>query len=278
MDTPHIQYIIFTGLDETLFHPGRSSIEDIKPALDLIQKQSIPLVLTSDKTANEILAYLDRLKRECFFIVESGAALYIPNKMLEVSYHHRVSDRYNIIEFGTARNKIKKTVTALCRQLGLEVIFLAEISPDDLKRMEVHVARDILDTARQRQYSEALVLKNNSADREIFDRALEGKHLRIKEHDDHLIITGDHDEGTAVRFLVQLYREEFPDRQIITIGLGSHWMDAPALYAVDKPVLLRRLNGKFDGRVGRRGMRFTRNPGPVGWNQAVISLLTGEEE
>ncbi len=278
MNAPRSQYIIFTGLDETLFPPEEPSVEEIKPALELIQKQSIPLVLTSDKTADQVISYLDHLHLECFFIVESGAALYVPDKWLKVGYHHRVSGNYHVIEFGTPRRKIHRSILSICDKTGVDLVFLAEASAEDLNHVGAHLPQEILETAKRRQYSEAVILKNNATDRKVFDQALEKAHLRIKERDDHLIITGDHDEGTAVRFLVQLYREEYPDRQIITIGLGSHWMDAPALYAVDKPVLLRRHNGKFDERVGKRGLRFTRNPGPVGWNQAVLSLLTGKEE
>ena len=47
------------------------------------------------------------------------------------------------------------------------------------------------------------------------------------------------------------------------------------LQAVDRPVLIRHEDGSFDSRIDIAGLVKTRSPGPSGWNETVLRLLTG---
>jgi predicted mannosyl-3-phosphoglycerate phosphatase (HAD superfamily) len=123
-----------------------------------------------------------------------------------------------------------------------------------------------------------VAFRGENGDLERFQTELEKQQLRLTRLDDYYLVSGDHDQGSAVRLLLQLYRESQPEAPVISIGLSDSYLGSAMLHAVDIPILVRKEDGRFDEQVGRYGLKFTRHPGPVGWNQAVIALLTADAE
>lgn len=278
MKEPQSQYLVFTGLDGSMFDSASSDIKEISPALKLLRDCKIPLIATTDKTAEEVLAILQVFNMGDPFIVENGGAIYIPEDAFTITFNYQKTvDHYRVIELGIQHDLVLEQIVKLREEMGYNIIGLSEMSPEQASKLGTFTLEDIR-TARMRQYSEPVIVEGEPDEQQRMNAEIERMNLRIGPRANHLMITGDHDEGSAVRFLVQLYREEFADRQITTIGLGDDRLNAPMLYAVDIPVLVRKPDGRFDEQVGRRGLRFTRSPGAVGWNQAIIALITGEEE
>ena len=77
-NAPSRRMIIITDLDGTLLHHRTYSFEEAKPALDLVRRQGIPLVICSSKTRAEIEVYRKRLDNNHPFISENGGGIYIP--------------------------------------------------------------------------------------------------------------------------------------------------------------------------------------------------------
>jgi mannosyl-3-phosphoglycerate phosphatase len=260
-----------------MFSHGSDSLQDIQPALDLVLSRDIPLIPTCEKTPEQVFAVVDKFDKPDPFIVECGGAIYIPKRTFNIGYNYqRISRGHRVIEFGTPRAKITERLSKIRSELDFQFDCLTELTDEDVARSGISLNPEDRKALCCRNHSEVIFFEGNHSERKRFEVEIGNTGLRIKDHDEYLIITGDHDEGTAVRFLIQLYREEFEGTAIKTIGLGSNWMDSPMLYAVDTPVLVRKPNGRFDGRVGKRGLKFTNDIGPVGWKQAVIALLTEE--
>ncbi len=76
-----------------------------------------------------------------------------------------------------------------------------------------------------------------------------------------------------MEILKALYQQEHGE--ISSIGLGDGLNDLPLLQAVDRPVLIRHADGSFDSRIDMAGLMKTQSPGPLGWNEAVLQLLSG---
>lgn len=72
------QWVIFTDLDGTLLEREGYSYTPALPALNLIAKHNIPLILNSSKTVAEILSLRTELGNRHPFVVENGAALFSP--------------------------------------------------------------------------------------------------------------------------------------------------------------------------------------------------------
>lgn len=277
MDTPSSRPVIFSGFLGAMFFPGSVSTHEIRPALDIVFDRNIPLIPTCELTADQVIKILNKLDRPVPFIVECGGAIYIPKHAFHIGYNYQsISKGYRVIEFGVPREEIIDLMFKLRNESNFNFKCLSELSQEQILQKGIAPTPEDYNLIQNRNYSEIIFLEGNHQERRRFENEVGEIDLRIKDHDEYLIITGDHDEGNAVRFLTQLYREEFKDAEIETIGLGSSWMDAPMLYAVDTSVLIRKANGRFDGRVGKRGLKFTKDPGPIGWRQAVIALLTEE--
>jgi mannosyl-3-phosphoglycerate phosphatase len=73
--------VLITDLDGTLLD-ANYSCEAAFPALDLLKRLHIPLVLCTSKTRAEVEAVRHQLGNRDPFIVENGGALYVPDGCL----------------------------------------------------------------------------------------------------------------------------------------------------------------------------------------------------
>lgn len=278
MQSDQSQFIIISGIYGSLLDPSAPDIHELHAALKLLRSRNIPLIFTTDKTADEAFLVMEHIGHDGPIVVESGGGIYIPENALKVPFNYQRSiTGYRIIELGLLRNSILEKLHALKRTAKYKIVTFSELSPDEFPAGRGLSHEDIL-AHQGRRYSESLFFEGNEMDLPSFETELENVQLRLHNRDTYAIVTGDHDGGSAVRFLIQLYREEFSPKQIVTIGIGDSFIYSPMLHAVDLPVLLRQVDGHFDSRVGRRSLRFTKNHGHPGWSQAVISLISEESE
>jgi mannosyl-3-phosphoglycerate phosphatase len=70
--------IIFTDLDGTLLDYDTYSFEKALPALQLLRERDIPLIISSSKTAKEVVFYREQLENDHPFISENGGGIFIP--------------------------------------------------------------------------------------------------------------------------------------------------------------------------------------------------------
>jgi len=278
MKTSQVQHLVFTCLDGAMIDPNPTALQEVLPAIELLRSRNIPLIATTIKTAAEILPTLEMLDYQDPFIVEDGGAIYIPNGAINVSFNYKKTVRqWKVIELGTDHAIILKKIVKLRQDHRFKVTGFSEMGTGSTP-MEIQVSAEEIHSAGTREYSEPVIFEGDAEELQRLQGKIENYHLRLKEREDYFMLTGDHDEGSAVRFLIQLYREEFPEKSIVSIGLGDSRLCTPLLHAVDQPVLVRKMDGSFDEEIGKRGLKFTRDPGPAGWNQAVIALVTEDQE
>jgi mannosyl-3-phosphoglycerate phosphatase len=278
MNATHKQMLVFTGLDGDMIATGADGLQAILPALELLHSREIPHIATTERSAAEIMPILEALDHQDPFVVEAGAAIYIPVDLFKIKFsYQKTVGNYRVVELGIPVKDIRNKVTLLRRDYRLEITGLSELKPEAAAGI-VGLTPEDFKTLKNREYSEPIIYDGPAEDLPRLQAAAEELRLRLVRQERMYVLTGDHDEGSAVSFLLQLYREEFPDMDITSIGLGDNASAAPMLYTVDTPVLVRLPGGRFDDRVGRRGMKFTREPGLLGWNQAVIALVTEDPE
>ncbi len=77
MDTANT--LIFTDMDGTLLDHHTYSFEAAKPTLTSLAERNIPVIPTTSKTFVELLELRETIGLTGPFIVENGAAAYIPH-------------------------------------------------------------------------------------------------------------------------------------------------------------------------------------------------------
>gem|GEM_PF-2416808 len=273
------QIIVFTGLDGSLIQAAAADAPEILPALELLRSRDIPLILTTIRPAAEALPLAQGLDGSDPLIVEHGAAIYVPKGALKLDLQHqRVEQGYLIIEIGLGRGDLVGHLVHLREEFNFLLWGYSELTPEQAAEMGATLTGDDLRAAQPLEYMEPVVYLGPESELIRVQEELENRQLRWTPLDGRIFVTGDHDPGIAVRLLIQFYREAFPDRDVKSIGLGDSILDAAMLHAVDQPVLVRRPDGGFDQRVGRRGLLFTKHSDGQGWSQAVIALVTHDKE
>lgn len=267
--------IIFSDLDGTLLDETSYSFKDALPALNLIQARAIPLVLCSSKTRAEIEACRLDMHNSHPFISENGGGIFIPPGYFSAPIEAATHDGYQLITLGSPYAEIRSRLVALRDQLGARVRGFADMTAEEVAEL-TGLSCDAACLAKQRDFDEPFVF--DGAPDERFLQAIENAGLGWTQGRIFHIL-GKHDKGRAVETLKTLYEHEYGD--ISSIGLGDSLNDLPLLQAVDRPVLIRHQDGSYDSRIDMAGLVKTQHPGPQGWNETVLSLLTvgnaGEE-
>ena len=262
--------ILITDLDGTLLDATSYSFSDASPALKLVCERGIPLVLCSSKTRAEIAALRVRLGNAHPFITENGGGIFIPRGYFPAGFDAEEADGYRLIRLGMPYAEIRNRFVRLREQFHAKVRGFADMTVAEISALTGLAANEAT-LARQRDFDEPFVFDGEPDDR--FLRAIEAAGLRWTQGRIFHIM-GKHDKGRAVEILLSLYRQQYG--AVTSIALGDSLNDLPMLAAVDHPVLVRHDDGSHDSRIVVAGLLKTQLPGPAGWNEAVLQLLTRE--
>jgi mannosyl-3-phosphoglycerate phosphatase family protein len=259
--------VIFTDLDGTLLHPKTYSFEEAAPALGRIKEQGIPLVLCSSKTRAEIEVYRRRLDNGHPFISENGGGIYIPAGYFPFHESGGQQGGYEVIALGSPYEEIRKRFVAMRARFRTAVRGFGDMSIEEVAEL-TGLPPEEARLAKQRDFEEPFIFSGEPDDR--FLREIEGEKLRWTQGR-FFHIMGDHHKGRAVNMLRRLY--ERIGGPVLTVGIGDSLNDLPFLFAVDRPVLVKKESGRHDGRIDVPGLVRTEGIGPAGWNEAVLELL-----
>lgn len=262
------RFVIFTDLDGTLLDHHTYSYDAAEPALQIIRKNAIPLILVSSKTRVEIEALRTEVGNRDPFIPENGGAIFIPD-----DYDLSVPDQaiemagYRVILLGLQTSRIgdafeklasKLPVRALSRMSTSEVAELTGLTPAQTE------------AAKNREFGEAFIIDNPEIKDSELNREVQALGLRLTKGGRFWHLLGENDKGRAVTLLSDLFRKKYPD--IITVGFGDAPNDAPMLAVVDKPFLVARPDGSHQS-LSLPKLTKVPLPGPAGVNHALLSLL-----
>ncbi len=260
--------IIFTDLDGTLLRRQDYSFKEALPALDLIRRKGVPLVICSSKTRGEIELYRERLSNDDPFISENGGGIFIPGGYFrKVPEGARVSGDYIVIRIGKSYGELRAGLRRL-REMGFRVRGFGDMTAEEVASLTGLSPEEAV-LAKARDFDEPFIVEGD-VDEEELGRAVAslGLELTIGEYY-HLI--GGSDKGKAVKRLTELYRAEFGG--VRTVALGDSPNDIPMLEAVDIPVIVQKPDGSYDGRIRIPGVIKAGGVGPRGWCRAVTEII-----
>jgi mannosyl-3-phosphoglycerate phosphatase family protein len=262
--------IVFTDLDGTLLEHSTYSFSEAEPALDLLKRLDIPLVIATSKTRREVEFWRRRLGNEHPFIVENGGAVFLPDGYFSHEVPGAVPrDGYLMLQLGTPYANLVETLRGAaeesrCRVRGFSQMSVAEVS--EYCQMSVEHAA----LAKVREFDEPfLVLDERKARNLLAAIELRGKRWTRGGRFYHIL--GDSDKAAAVKVLLNLYRTV--ERGVRSVGLGDGLNDAPFLNVVDLPILIRTPWLERLQALVPRG-RATELPGPRGWSHSILGLYS----
>ncbi len=260
--------IVVSDLDGTLLDNLTYSYEAALPALEVLKRKRVPLVLSTSKTRAEVELWRSRLDNHDPFIVENGGAVYVPRGYFPFAVPDAVErGEYEVMELGVPYRGLVAALEAASREAGCRVLGFGALSVAELSlRTHLPVHQAVL--AQQREYDEPFEIVGPGTYRLL--EAIERRGLRWTRGDRFYHITGPNDKADALKRLLALYRRVYGD--VVVVALGDGWNDVTLLNAADLPVLVRSNYAAVLKRAVPRGV-LTRFPGPHGWNEAVLAAL-----
>ena len=267
------RYVLFTDLDGCLLDGDTYSFDQARPALNALRSEHIPVVLVSGKTRAEIEPLRERLDHHDPFIVENGAAVYVPLETFDFPPERsRRRSSYHVIELGTPYALLRDVLRQIEEAVGTPLRGFGDLSVDEV--MATTAPRRC--AAGHAEFDEPFLVNPTKLIEEICRQiATRGLHWTRGGRFFHL--TGNNDKGQAVAILLRCYKRQerllnLPD-DIETIGIGDSLNDLPLLLTVDHPVLVQKPDGSYDPDINLPNLIRTPGIGPAGWNYAVLDLL-----
>lgn len=273
------QLLIFTDLDGTLLDHHNYSYQAALPALLQLKRRQIPLIICTSKTAAEVTKLRHELEIDAPFIVENGTAIVFPHGddyLFSSAPTTGISSPESAYFFGKNYRQLLETVHMLRERAdyqfkGFADFTIAELA--DETGLELYEAK----LAKQRLSSEPIRWDDSDLALLKFTEQLHAEGLQLLRGGRYYHVLSPFDKGTAVRWLLDKYRQASPESAFYSVGLGDGPNDKALLEAVDLGIIIPSASGQKLEPAGVMTRRMNA-PGPDGWNQAITALLEESEQ
>jgi len=246
--------LIFSDLDATLLDHNTYSFQEALPALQLIRKRKIPLILSSSKTYDEMIVIRTELSNHDPFIYENGSGIYFEG---------------NKVSLGISHSEISNLLQDLKKRFSF--ISFYELGPE---RIQKETGLDIYASERayRREFTEPLIWKDSTQNLIIFKQLLQQNNLTAAQGGRFLTISSPKNKGDALLWVKKRY-ESIAKLKITTIGLGDSENDINMLDCADNAIIVRHPKKLPPNINGHASLIITDAIGPKGWNEAIINIL-----
>ncbi len=269
----HCRPLVFTDLDGTLLDHHDYGFEPARAQLIALQRADIPVIPTTSKTRAELIALRRRLDNGHPFIVENGAAVFIPRDY----FSSRPADTVERDDFWVYEASLPRSHW-LALLADLEPLFAGEFLTFQQAGVEGIASMTGLDPqaaelAGRREYSEPLRWLGSEARKAEFQRALADLGGRALQGGRFLAVGGDCDKGRALRWLASVYAAQPGIECVSTLAAGDSGNDVAMLEAADRALLVRSPAHGFPVVDRSSGVIRSRATGPAGWAEGVAQWL-----
>lgn len=266
--------IIFSDLDGTLLDHYTYESTPAHETLLQLQKAQVPVVLTSSKTFAELSSIQESLGIEAPFIIENGAAVFIPKSTFNAQPVDTVEYEHCWVKsFSEPLNYWINILSELPtrfdgKYLGFSTLSLNQLM--EITGLDEASAKE----AKKRQYGEPIHWLGDEALKEEFIACLEQRGATILKGGRFIHVSGSCDKGKALNWLKDCYSELKDIKQVSTIALGDGKNDVAMLEAADIAVQVRSPVHAFPALTRKTDIIQTSLEGPAGWADAIQALLS----
>jgi mannosyl-3-phosphoglycerate phosphatase len=199
-------YILFTDLDGCLLDSDTYSVEAARSALDALRAEHIPVVLVSGKTRAEIEPLRERLDHHDPFIVENGAAVYVPLETFDFPPERsRRRSSYHVIELGTPYALLRDVLRQIEEAVGTPLRGFGDLSVEEIIATTGLSREDAL-RAMLREFDEPFLVNGPTKLIEEICRQIATRGLHWTRGGRFFHLTGNNDKGQAVAILLRCYK------------------------------------------------------------------------
>jgi mannosyl-3-phosphoglycerate phosphatase len=262
--------LVYTDLDGTLLDHDTYSFVPALRALQKLQSQRIPLILVTSKTRSEVELWREKFNNRDPFVVENGGGVFIPKTYFPFPVQSgKPRDDYDVIELGEPYESLVSALLLASARSQCEVKGFHEMTAEEVGAL-CGISMEQAEAAKRREFDEPFEIMDRGKEQPLIE-AIEELGKRWTRGGRFYHILGGNDKAMAVQTLNDLYRQLNP--HIHTIGLGDSFNDLSFLRMVDTPILIQSVHSeKMMSQLP--GARLTEKPGPEGWNNAILEIIS----
>lgn len=228
--------LIFTDLDGTFLNHDDYSFEASKEALKKIKEQNIPLIFTTSKTKSEVIKLQKKVGIKEPFIVENGAALFIPKDYQGLNFDDLAEEGdYKVVIFGKKYQQIVSFYAKYKDEFGMNGF--SDMSVEQICNL-TNLDKTKVKLSLKREFTEPFLLEDQSKLSNL-NKLASTYNIKITQGGRFYHLMGDkQDKGVAVKRTVQLF-EKFYSQKAISIALGDGPNDIVMFQNVDIPIVIK---------------------------------------
>ncbi|UPT76638.1 HAD-IIB family hydrolase [Sulfurovum sp. XGS-02] len=261
--------LIFTDLDGTFLNYHDYSFEASFEALQKIKEEGIPLIFTTSKTKVEVEYLQEKVGISEPFIVENGAALFIPEgyQGFDLSFLSHYDDK-RVMVFGESYAKVLEFYRA--HKEAFDMVGLSDMSDEQIIHLTELSQSDVL-LAKQRDFTEPFILKD-ATKLNALKKLAHTYGLKITQGGRFYHLIGEsQDKGIAVIKTIELFEVLYQDK-VRSMALGDSQNDIEMLKHVDIPILIQTHDGSYL-ETGLPHIEKSSYQGSKGWNEMVLKYV-----
>lgn len=272
-----MNFWVSTDLDGTLLDHHTYSFEAAIPALNFCLRESIPVILNTSKTAYEAMALANEIDLDAPLIVENGSALVNlrPHDIQSTSHcSHERQDASTTRVFGAKRENILSFLAKVRDEDGFKFEGFNDWSVKEIAQ-KTGLSLAAAELAAAKEYSEPFVWQDSPERFDRFKKQAQEAGFSVLKGGRFYHLQGKTDKAKPLRWIRQNLEQIFPKLSPMAqlICLGDNHNDIAMLEYGDRPVLIRSPKSDFPSIDTDRRVIYTRGEGPVGWHEAMQSIL-----
>lgn len=260
-------------MDGSLLDHYTYEFDDARTTLQYLSNKQIPVIPITSKTQAELEKLRVDLDNHHPFIVENGAAIYIPKGYFNHQPEGTKEDsHYWIKTFVERRSYWQAMIEQVRGPFKNQFKTFAEANITGIMEM-TGLSHDAAKLAAQRQYGEPLSWMGSTEHKKLFINKLILLGANVLEGGRFIHVSGKTDKGVALTWLANLYQQAFQLNKITTVALGDSGNDIAMLEVADYAVLIRSPVHGLPIVNRKENLFITTEEGPKGWAEGVNQII-----
>lgn len=276
-------FIVSTDLDGTLLDHHSYSYEAARCGLRRCHDLGVPVIINTSKTYAEVVSLQNEIGLDAPLIVENGSALIAAEHHWLTMFdqaldnYQRRPDGARQLVFGVNRDQIIAFISETRKNYDWMFEGFNDWTPTQISQ-QTGLDMASAEQASLKEFSEPFIWNDSAAALTRFIRLAEKSGLTVLQGGRFYHLQGNTDKAKPLNWLKQNGRAALAGMSsgnctLNLICLGDSDNDVAMLNSADYPVCVRSPNADFPAVSNQNSVYYTQGFGPVGWSEAVLSIL-----